>query len=205
MKDKGIKRAPISISILAGGRGTRMDGQDKGLLGLHGQALALRSYLSVRHESQDILINANRHHQQYTSLLPECRLVADRYHNYMGPLAGIYSSLRVCRHRYLLALPCDLLSIPDNCVENLWQALLGQQRQVAYAVINGQPVYPLCLVDKQLLPSLHRQLKQQRFAVWRWLSANHAVAVNFSMQAPHPFNLNTHACLNVAEQWVESV
>lgn len=190
----------ISIAILAGGRGLRLGGQDKGLACIQGQPLVWRTYQQLRPYSEDILLNANRHHDEYSRLLPECRLVSDRHEGFCGPLAGIHSSLHACRHDYLLTVPCDLLALPDDCVQQLQQAVATEPHRPAYAVINGQPVYPLCLVHKALLHDLDQHLLLQQLSVWRWLAAHHAIPVAFTMPAPHPVNLNTPALLAAAGQ-----
>lgn len=75
----------ISIAILAGGRGLRLGGRDKGLACIQGQPLAWRTYQQLRRYSDDILLSANRHQDQYSRLLPECTLVSDRHTGFRGP------------------------------------------------------------------------------------------------------------------------
>ena len=61
----------ITGLILAGGRGSRMGGIDKGLQNFRGMPLALQTLMRLQLQSlplQEILINANRNLAAYESL-----------------------------------------------------------------------------------------------------------------------------------------
>ena len=56
---------PCSILLLAGGRGQRMGGQDKGLLEWHGQPLIAHLQHLVRPLTDDLIISCNRNLERY--------------------------------------------------------------------------------------------------------------------------------------------
>lgn len=57
----------ITAVILAGGRGSRMGGVDKGLQNFNGVPLALHTLLRLSPQVGDVIINANRNLAAYES------------------------------------------------------------------------------------------------------------------------------------------
>lgn len=97
---------PCSILLLAGGRGQRMGGQDKGLLPWHGQPLVAYLQRLTRPLTNDLIISCNRNHDRYAPYGDQ--LVSDDSPDFPGPLAGIRAGLVAARHAHLLVLPCDV-------------------------------------------------------------------------------------------------
>lgn len=190
----------VSIVILAGGRATRMNGQDKGLVLLKGQPLAMHLYRQIESLSDDILINANRNHAIYQQLLPACQIISDQWPDFKGPLAGIHSALLHAKHDYVLIIPCDLLILPKDCISQLWQAMQKQHSKVAYASFNRQALYPLCLLHCSLRDSLEQVLASGRHAVRHWLFEQQAEFAEFAVDNILPLNLNTPDDVALAEQ-----
>jgi molybdopterin-guanine dinucleotide biosynthesis protein A len=58
----------ITGLVLAGGRGTRMGGADKGLASFHGEPLVSRAMRRLQPQVGFVMINANRHLEQYATL-----------------------------------------------------------------------------------------------------------------------------------------
>jgi molybdopterin-guanine dinucleotide biosynthesis protein A len=87
----------ITGLILAGGRGSRMGGVDKGLQNFRGLPLALQTLMRLQLQSlppQEILINANRNLAAYESLgVP---VWPDSIDGFAGPLAGFLTGLERC-------------------------------------------------------------------------------------------------------------
>ncbi len=109
-----------SIVLLAGGRGQRMGGQDKGWVSWQGQALIEHMQQVVRPLTDDLIISCNRNHQRYQPLADQ--LVSDPDQDFTGPLVGIISALKVARHPYLIVLPCDAPRIDQALLTQLYQA-----------------------------------------------------------------------------------
>jgi len=78
---------PASILILAGGRGQRMGGRDKGLVEWRGQPLVAQVQAAVRPLTDDLVISCNRNAPRYAQWADQ--LVADEQPDFPGPLAGI--------------------------------------------------------------------------------------------------------------------
>lgn len=97
---------PFSVLLLAGGRGQRTGGQDKGLLPWRGEPLIGHLYRQVRPLTDDLIISCNRNQASYAAFAD--RLVGDAEPGYPGPMAGLLAGLAAARHPWLLVLPCDV-------------------------------------------------------------------------------------------------
>ena len=116
--------AQVDALLLAGGRGSRMGGVDKGLQPLNGQSLAAHA-IERLHAQQGlrlghIMINANRNRDAYRALgLP---VWPDALTDFPGPLAGFLAGLDHCQSPWLLTVPCDTPRFPLDLLERLAQA-----------------------------------------------------------------------------------
>lgn len=115
-----MPQAPLprcSVLILAGGRGQRMGGQDKGLLDWQGKPLVSYAAALARPFSDDLIISCNRNANVYADYAD--RLVQDDSPDFPGPLAGIRAGLVAARHSHLLVLPCDAPLLDAELLERL--------------------------------------------------------------------------------------
>ena len=110
----------ITAVILAGGRGERMGGMDKGMLILHKKPLVQHVIDAIEPHVQEILINANRHLDYYSGF--GYPVIEDMFPGFAGPLAGILSSMHHIRTPWMLVAPCDVPGIPVDFVERLVEA-----------------------------------------------------------------------------------
>ncbi|MCQ4295008.1 molybdenum cofactor guanylyltransferase MobA [Pseudomonas stutzeri] len=109
-----------SILLLAGGRGQRMGGHDKGLIDWHGRPLIAWLHETVRPLTDDLLLSCNRNQSCYAKYAD--RLVCDAEEGYPGPLAGIRSGLSVARNDWMLLLPCDTPLVDQPLLQSLHAA-----------------------------------------------------------------------------------
>ncbi|MFF7110262.1 molybdenum cofactor guanylyltransferase MobA [Pseudomonas sichuanensis] len=96
---------PCSILILAGGRGQRMGGRDKGLVPWRGEPLVAHVQRVVRGLSDDVVVSCNRNQDLYRPYADQ--LVGDAEADFPGPLAGVIAGLTVARHEWVVLLACD--------------------------------------------------------------------------------------------------
>ena len=126
-----IDTKDITGLILAGGRGSRMGGVDKGLQNHQGVPLAMHALLRLSPQVGEIMVNANRNLGAYESM---CVPVwPDTLSDYAGPLAGFLTGLERCETPYLVTVPCDSPLFPHDLVARLAQALDANDAQVATA------------------------------------------------------------------------
>ncbi len=113
-----IAPADVTGLVLAGGRGSRMGGADKGLLPLHGVPLALHAARRLQPQVGRVAINANRHLDQHAAWGLPVWPDADTA-GFLGPLAGILAGLRRCETPWLACVPCDSPAFPADLVARL--------------------------------------------------------------------------------------
>ncbi|MGJ7548540.1 molybdenum cofactor guanylyltransferase MobA [Pseudomonas alloputida] len=110
---------PCSILILAGGRGQRMGGRDKGLLEWHGEPLVAHIQRIVRPLTDDLVISCNRNQQAYAAYADQ--LVGDAEADFPGPLAGVIAGLKAAKHDWVVVLACDAPLVDRDLLDALRQ------------------------------------------------------------------------------------
>lgn len=186
----------ITGVILAGGKGRRMGGQDKGWLELHGRPLVEHLLTALRPQVATVLINANRHQARYRQY--GYPVISDTLLDYQGPLAGFAAAMQAVSSAYLVTVPCDAPYFAADGVQRLWNALQTQQAELAVAH-DGTRLQPVhALLPVRLLPSLQAFLAQGGRKVDLWY-AQHSMALADFSDSPRMFmNSNTpeqHAAL----------
>ena len=142
----------ITAVILAGGRGERMGGMDKGMLILHEKPLVQHVIDAIEPHVQEILLNANRHLDYYRGL--GYPVVEDILGDYFGPLVGMATGMQSAATPLLVSVPCDSPFIPSHLVATLYRAMSESDAEisVAHDGTRLQPVY--ALLRCRLLPDL---------------------------------------------------
>lgn len=189
-RDLPQRRPAVGITglILAGGRGARMGGQDKGLVMLADQPLVAHVAARLRPQVNTLLVSANRNVAAYTQY---GQVVGDISGDFEGPLAGLEAGLTACTTDWLLSLPCDALGAPPSLASQLVDATADAGTLAAYVTLGDDALYPCCLLHRSLLASLSAWLQQPDRAVRHWLTAERAVAVPIRGWTTPFFNLNT--------------
>lgn len=186
--------APQDITglVLAGGRGLRMGGVDKGLQNHAGLPLALQALLRLQLQVGAAMINANRNLAAYEAMgVP---VWPDSLPDFPGPLGGLLAGLEHCETPWLVTVPCDTPHFPLDLVARLAAAAAAADAQVAMAAtqedgeLRPQPVFSLVRAD--LLDSLVAYLHAGERKIVPWLRSHRCVEVPFD-DASAFFNANT--------------
>ena len=187
-----MKRELITGLVLAGGRGSRMGGVDKGLQNHHGVPLAHHALMRLAPQVGQAMINANRNLGVYESFgVP---VWPDALADYPGPLAGFLAGLEHCETPYLVTVPCDTPDFPADLVERLAQAIERDDAEIAMAATSGpdgvqvQPVF--CLMKTTLMESLIAFTQSGQRKIDKWTARHRCVEVLFGDDAAF-FNANT--------------
>jgi len=184
-----ISARDITAVILAGGRGRRMGGQDKGLIEFNGRALVAILIDRLSQQVSSILINANRNRDRYQAF--GYPVVSDQLDDYQGPLAGFACAMDTADTDFILTLPCDGPSLASDYVARF---ITSQQRSGAAICVADdgerlQPVHALIKVD--LLTSLNAFLESGDRKIDRWYAMHDFVKTDFSDCADMFRNINT--------------
>jgi molybdenum cofactor guanylyltransferase len=176
-----IETKHITGLILAGGRGSRMGGVDKGLQNLRGVPLAMHALMRLSPQVGEAMINANRNLGAYEAMgVP---VWPDSLADYAGPLAGFLTGLEHCETPYLVTVPCDSPLFPTDFVRRLAEALEAADAEIAMAAtleegrLQVQPVF--CLMKSELLESLVKFTQGGQRKIDKWTALHRCVEVPF--------------------------
>jgi molybdopterin-guanine dinucleotide biosynthesis protein A len=185
--------------ILAGGRGSRMGGVDKGLQPFKGQPMVLHAMKRLAPQVSKIMINANQNLDTYKNFGVD--VYPDEMQGFAGPLAGLQTGLIHCSTPYLVTAPCDSPFLPLDIVSRLGEALAENDADLSVAVTGEQdskqahPVF--CLLKSSLLPHLSDFLESGQRKIDKWYAALKVTEVHFPDEQAFS-NINT---MEELEKW----
>jgi len=188
MSETGIPQTDITGVILAGGRGSRMGGVDKGLVPLRGEPMITHVVARLKPQVGALLINANRNLDAYAHLgFP---VVPDRFSGFLGPLAGIASGLLTATTPYVVTVPCDSPLLPLDLVARLARALAAEQAGIAVAH-DGERTHPVfLLVRRELGADLLDFLGAGGRKIDQWFRRHRLAVADFRDSAQAFINVN---------------
>lgn len=137
--EPGVSRSrpsPTGITgvILAGGRSSRLGGEDKTLRPLAGRPLIEHVIARLRPQVERLALNSNADPALFRDLgLP---VIADVLPGFRGPLAGIHAGLSAYPESAVVTVAVDLPFLPHDLVANLTRGWDG--RRCRYASCHGQ-------------------------------------------------------------------
>lgn len=201
-----INPQDITGVVLAGGRGSRMGGVDKGLQNFNGMPLALNALMRLQLQVGHCMVNANRNLAAYESFgVP---VWPDSLSDYAGPLAGFLTALEHSETPWLATVPCDSPLFPLDLVPRLVEALARDIADIAMVAareddgqLRAQPVF--CLLRTDLLESLVRFTQGGGRKIDAWTAQHATVLVPFDAPGDDPrafVNANTLAELQQLER-----
>jgi molybdopterin-guanine dinucleotide biosynthesis protein A len=200
----------ITGLILAGGRGARMGGVDKGLQNFNGTPLTLHTLMRLQMQDaatlSEMMVVANRNLSAYESF--GIQVWPDSTDGFAGPLAGFLTGLERCETDLLLTVPCDSPLFPLNLTQRLLDTLIAEDAEIAVAAakeedgsVRAQPVF--CLMRVSLLESLVKFMQSGGRKIDAWTAQHKTVLVPFDTDDVDPrafFNANTLEELHRLEQ-----
>jgi molybdenum cofactor guanylyltransferase len=187
----------ITGLLLAGGRGMRMGGVDKGLQTLHGQPLAQHVLERLAPQTGALLISANRNPERYAELgAPfNATVIADTLADFPGPLAGLLAGLRAARTGFMLSAPCDTPALPADLAARLAGALDAARADIATVAtknarqeVSIHPVF--ALLRTTLADDLAAFLDAGERKVRAWYARHKTVEVAFADERAF-YNVNS--------------
>lgn len=199
----------ITGLILAGGRGSRMGGVDKGLQNFNGIPLALHTLMRLGPQVDSVMVNANRNLSAYESF--GASVWPDASADFAGPLSGFLVGLERAETPYVLTVPCDTPRLPLDLAERLAEALVREDADIAMAAapetdehgstqVRTQPVF--CLMKIELSESLVKFTHSGGRKIDAWTAQHKTVLVPFDTDGDDPLafaNVNTLTELQALE------
>ncbi len=151
----------MNILLLAGGKSTRMQGQDKALMKYRGKPMIehiLQQCIGLGHDK--IIISCNQNQELYARY--SANLIDDNNYAeitpFSGPLLGILSTLDKYLAGSLLVLPCDTPQISQELIQLLITKHRLSTAKVSCLTIGGQ-LQPLhSIVNQEIRDDLYHYL-----------------------------------------------
>lgn len=208
-----IDLTEVTAMVLAGGRGTRMGGVDKGLQNFNGTPLALHMLMRLNLQEDGPLggamINANRNLSAYEAF--GAPVWPDVVGDFAGPLAGFLTGLERCETPLLMTIPCDTPLFPLDLASRLAWAMGQEDADIAMVtapeadrsgnvLLRPQPVFTLMRIE--LMESLAAFVDKGGRKIDAWTPQHKTVLVPFDRPNDHRqafFNANTLADLQSLE------
>ncbi|HRP86122.1 MAG TPA: molybdenum cofactor guanylyltransferase MobA [Gammaproteobacteria bacterium] len=179
---------PITAVILAGGRATRMGGEDKGLVELAGRPMIVHVLAALAPQVERVIINANRNLARYAAF--GWPVVTDEDSGFLGPLAGLAAGLRAAATPLVLTAPCDSPLVAPDLAERLYSALEDEGAEIAVPH-DGERLQPVfALVRRELGDSLAAYLGGGDRKIDRWFAQHRLARVDFSDRPENFVNVN---------------
>jgi molybdopterin-guanine dinucleotide biosynthesis protein A len=178
----------ITVIILAGGQGSRMGGNDKGLVSWQGKALVEHVIDRISLQASPLVISCNRNTDYYARLTTN--ICSDQLPGFQGPLAGIQAALTIADTPLSLVCACDTPKLPKDLLARLLQTLVSGPAELCYPNDGSRNQFLPVLLKTSLLQPLNEYLANGGRSMKGWYSTLDTVAADFS-DCPEAFiNMN---------------
>lgn len=178
----------VTAVVLAGGRATRMGGQDKGLVEVAGRPMIAWVLDALRPQACRTLVNANRNLDAYRAF--GCEVVEDIEPGFLGPLAGLATGMAHATTDYVVTAPCDSPMVAADLVARLYVACSSGNTDIAVAH-DGRRLQPVFAAARRSLQAdLRSWLASGERKIDRWFARHRVAEVDFSDEADTFANIN---------------
>ncbi|MDX1527256.1 MAG: molybdenum cofactor guanylyltransferase MobA [Gammaproteobacteria bacterium] len=176
--------------VLAGGRARRMGGHDKGLVEIDGRPMVVFIVEALKAQTATVVVNANRNLERYRELCG-CVVVPDTLGEFAGPLAGMAAGMESSQTPFVLTAPCDSPLISRDLGARLFDALEGEDAELAVAH-DGKRMQPVfALLRRNLLDSMIAYLRSGESKIDTWYATHRTALADFSDDTSMFLNVNT--------------
>lgn len=174
---------------MAGGKSSRMGGEDKGLTLIEGQPLISYVVRSLEPQVDTLLISANRNQTRYRTYGYD--VIEDAIGEFYGPLSGILSAMQHAKTEYILTVPCDSPLLPKDYAKKMLAALDSHNMSISVAH-DGTSIQPVfALISCKLTSNLNEYLGSGKRKVADWILQQSPAIADFSDYPDSFFNMNT--------------
>ncbi len=207
--DKSIAHTapyPVTAVILAGGKGRRLQGQDKGLVHFQNRPIIDILLEAIAPYVVELFINANRNLDTYADY--GYPVIRDDRKGFQGPLAGISTALSQASTSHILTLPCDGPLLTAAYVNRMCHFLTTSETP-AKATTKMQPIVAHdgkrlqavhALIPVSIRDDLETFLHSGKRGVGEWLLHSSVIYRDCSDHPEWFQNINTPAQLDSLQQ-----
>lgn len=182
--------------ILAGGRSSRMGGQDKAMLTVGGTTLIGNAIDRLAPQVEQLVISANT--DLSDGFAAQIEMIPDADDSRSGPLAGILAALRWAGRQpvppqALISVAVDTPFFPGDLAAKLAGAVNNKPGTIAVATSANRRHPTFAFWPLSLTSALADYLEQDGRRVWAFIEAHRYILVDFlPLESMDPFfNINT--------------
>jgi len=157
-----------------------MNGANKLLQTFDDKMQLLKLYNTFKDQVGEVWINSHRDTRLYQQIIPNIQCYADDQAGFLGPLMGMKSAWSHVQANYVLFIPCDVTYIPTKVLQTLHDTLLQDQHALmSYVNINGDALYPFCLMKRKSCTVLQQHLLENQLSLNKCRKDLHAQVAYF--------------------------
>ena len=180
----------VTVCILAGGKGTRLNGADKGLFVVNNKPLVEHCINRIKDQTKNITINANRNLKKYKTY--NLDVFTDLEPESIGPLGGIHSALEKINTEYICFVPCDCPLLPGDLIKRLSQPLITDNFDLSIVSVKGKYQPTFFIAKRSLNIGLKDFIANKGRKIMHWVKQTNFTSVEFS-NSDEFMNLNTES------------
>ena len=200
------KNKEIQCVILAGGRGTRLDGKGKYSQILFNKTLLEHVIDRLSTQTSNIAINFNKDK-------PEIRkkhmIILDKYNN-VGPLAGIHSAISFCidnikiKEGLVVTVPVDTPFIPNDLISRFEKEIERSKSNIVVACSGDRHHPTIAMWKTSVIEKLENSIKNNVRKIDLFTKELKKSYINYSIKKYDPFyNINDYRDLKYAENMIK--
>ena len=183
----------VTAAILAGGKSTRFRDGDK--INIKVNSIHIIDHL-IKCIPNNLKIIVNTNSIRIDNTKNKLTIVKDRHEGYLGPLAGIYSSMMWAsindpRSTHILSIPIDNPLISLGHINKLLKLSKNHPKKIIVASWNGftNPVFGLWPIE--MSNKLNEDISNGARSVEEWSRNNGRLLLNYISFADPFININT--------------
>lgn len=178
----------ISAVVLAGGKSTRMNGNNKANL-IYKDKKFIEIIISALENTINNVYVSVDNKERYNDV--EYNFIEDIF-NEIGPIGGLYSSLQYVDSEFILVFPCDMPLINKDIIKYLLRNIREDDKCLILKSSEGK-MYPLCgIYSKKSLPIIKDMIEKKDYKL-----CNLVNNLNGRVISINDTNINEDVLMNV--------
>ncbi len=201
------KKSQIICVILAGGKGSRLDGKGKFLTKLGDLTLLEHVYRRIINQTSKVAINFNKKQTKLFNIKED--IIYDFFSEDVGPLAGIHCALKYSYEKYgkeslVCTVPVDAPFLPLNLINKLLKNIKQNNNEIVVSKSNYR-IHPTTAIWKaRLFPEIESAIKKDIRKIDIFTKKFSISTVTWKVKKFDPFfNINNYEDLKIAENMLK--
>lgn len=168
----------VAACLLAGGKGSRAEGNDKAFFTYKGVSFLQTIFTKMGSEGEN-LISYNKDPETVKGNLKKLnniKIISDLLED-IGPMGGIYTALKLCNSAAVLFAPCDLPFYSEKIAQLCKTNFKGLED--ALIITYGEKLQPLCgIYSKSCITAMEQMIKNKNYRIRDLLKMLHVTYVD---------------------------